>query len=311
MRSKRALVLCSVMISLATFGEKGAVVRAAARGAASGDWVTFADEREKAFTLDVPQGWTVKGGLIRLGYGDIRPMVDMTSPDGKTNVRLGDVAVPSYSVPNQFHPREGETLDLGAEAQMIIANYRSGQDYAAMYARARFRNVCRSVAPQKIDEPLTFPEKAKEGNALTVVRWSTGEVEFKCDTSEGPRIVYAYAKTVLYSGFWQVDRIASFIAPADQVAQARKIILKGSESFTLNPRWIQYQKQMDAEGTAYSQARARARIGEMQQQVEQFENQMRAMQNQVNNFERGQAAFAKQVQNFDNIPWALRRPPIR
>ena len=109
---------------------------AAATGATSGDvaWGKYEDPLEQAFTLEVPKGWTVKGGMFRLGYSDHRRMVDMTSPDGKINVRVGDVAIPTYFLPNQYH-HEGEVYDLGAQAQGRVARYRSGQEFAQAYGR--------------------------------------------------------------------------------------------------------------------------------------------------------------------------------
>jgi hypothetical protein len=72
-------------------------------------WTKYQDPTEHAFTVDVPAaGWTVRGGLYRLGYSDGRAMVDLTSPDGKINVRLGDMAIPVYFVPDQLHSREGQ-----------------------------------------------------------------------------------------------------------------------------------------------------------------------------------------------------------
>ena len=73
----------------------------------------FQDPFEKAFVVDYPEGWTAKGGLFRLGYSDQRVMLDMRSPDGAMNVRLGDISIPTYAVPAQFHEQEGEVYDLG------------------------------------------------------------------------------------------------------------------------------------------------------------------------------------------------------
>ena len=107
-------------------------------------WSQFQDPFEKAVSLDVPQGWTVKGGLFRLGYSDERPMVDLQSPDGAIEIRLGDVAIPSYTVPNQFHAQEGEVYDLGAQARLIVARYRTGPEFAVLYSHARFGSECRT-----------------------------------------------------------------------------------------------------------------------------------------------------------------------
>ena len=100
----------------------------------------FEDPFEQAFTVEVPQGWTIRGGLFRLGYSDYRPMIDLVSPDGTINIRSGDVAVPTYFLPTPTHPREGEVTDLGAQAQGIYAKYRTGKDYAGLYALDAFQN---------------------------------------------------------------------------------------------------------------------------------------------------------------------------
>jgi hypothetical protein len=63
-------------------------------------WVKFEDPLEQAFSVEVPRGWTVRGGLFRMGFSDERPMVDLTSPDGRVNVRLGDLSIPAYTIPN-------------------------------------------------------------------------------------------------------------------------------------------------------------------------------------------------------------------
>src|ERR1700733_4789485 len=49
--------------------------------AAKNTWVTYDDPGEHAFTIEVPQGWSVQGGMYRFGYFDVRGTVDMRSPD--------------------------------------------------------------------------------------------------------------------------------------------------------------------------------------------------------------------------------------
>jgi hypothetical protein len=300
-------------VSLALLGAVTCFAMVAAAGT-TGGFVKFEDPREKAFTLEVPQGWTVKGGLFRLGFSDERPMVDMTSPDGKTNVRLGDITVAPYVLPTPSHPRDGEPYDLGAQAQPVVAKFRTGDDFAALYAQARFKQICRNVARQKIDSPLQLPAVIPVEDGVTVIQWSVGQVAYACNTSQGPKTAYAYARTELLQNLWVVNTLASFIAPADQVSAARNIVVRCAKSFHLNQRWLQHQKQMDQQGMAYARARAQQRMAAIGQQMQQFENRMSAMQNQVANFERGQAAmqsqvgqfeqrqdaFANQVQSFDN-----------
>jgi hypothetical protein len=269
-------------------------------GAAVSGWIKFEDPYEHAFTAEVPQGWTVKGGIFRLGYSDSRPMLDMISPDGKTQIRFGDVAIPSYSVPNQYHAREGEPYDLGAQAQMTVARYRSGQDFAQLYAIQRFVRLCQKLDPQAADTTSPVRDYVPPG-APSPSQSSGGQVNYRCDTSQGARVAYVYAKTSLFGSLWQVTSLASFLAPPEGVADARAILLHASQTFQLIPEWIERQKQMDAEGLQYQRARQQQRLYALGQQVQQFEQRMHAMQNQVNAFERQQNAQARQVESFGNL----------
>lgn len=261
-------------------------------------WVKFQDAFEHAFTADVPRGWTAKGGLFRLGYSDARPMIDLVSPGGRINIRLGDVAIPAYFVPNQFH-REGENYDLGAQAQLTVAQYRSGQEYAAAYAKSRFKTVCANLSSQPVDSQSPVRDYVPEDTAPQ--KSSDGQAGFACGSGRDAKTAYVYAKTALYQGFWTVRTLGSFTAPADQVSVARAILLRASESFKISPEWMQHQKELDQEALAYQRQRQQNRRRAISQQLAEFEVKMQAMQSQVNSFERGQAKQAAQVENVGNI----------
>lgn len=268
-------------------------------GGASVSWVQFQDPREKGFTMDVPQGWTVKGGLFRLGYSGVRMMVDMQSPDGKTDVRIGDVAVPVYSLPAApYHLKEGGVVDLGAQAQMIVAKYRTGPQYAVLYAQARFGNICKNPQPDQADAQTATPNSLP--SELQPQQSSSGRIVVKCQASGGPAVAFAYAQTSLYSGLWMVTALDSYIASPDEASTAWTVLLHCANSIQINPQWTAYQKQMEAEGLQYQVARQKQRMAALGQQVQQFEAQMRAMQEQVAGFEARQGAEAAQVQGFDN-----------
>ena len=260
--------------------------------------VKFEDPFEQAFTVEVPQGWTVRGGLFRLGYSDYRPMIDLVSPDGSINIRSGDVAVPTYFLPTPTHPRDGEVTDLGAQAQGIYAKYRTGKDYAGLYALTHFKTVCKTLTPEQVDQA---PPGKKDSNAAPESpQNSSGAIGYRCDSSGKSRDAYVYARTVLSSNLWQVKALISYIAPADQVAQVRSIIMHLSETFQVNPKWVEYQKQMDDQGLQYQVQRQQQRRAALAQQVQQFEAKMQGMRNQVNAFEHHQAAQAAQVESWGN-----------
>jgi hypothetical protein len=257
--------------------------------AADPAYVTFSDPFEHAFTLEVPAGWSVRGGLFRLGYSDYRPMIALQSPDGRTDIRLSDVAVPSYAVPDSLHA-EGTVDDLGAQAQLVFARYRSGQEYAALYALTRFKASCARLTPLRNSWRPAVPGKGLSGS-----------VTFRCDGRGGPRTAYVYAKTLLTPpSLWQVVSLSSYLAPPGSVRMVEGILLHCASTFRLEPAWIAYQKDMDSKGLTYQIARQHERMNELGQQVAAFQSRMRAMQDQVNSFERGQAARESQFEGFDN-----------
>jgi hypothetical protein len=269
------------------------------QAAANVNWSQFQDPMEHAFGVDVPQGWTVRGGLFRLGYSDERPMVDVRSPDGTIEIRLGDVAIPSYTVPNQYHAHEGEVYDLGAQARLIVARYRTGPEFAVLYSHVRFGSDCRNPQPDSEDAEFTVPDYLpQEQNAA---QSSTGAIAYRCETQNGTRVAFAYTKTALYEGIWQVPTMVSFVAPPEKAAEARTIALHCAHSLVISPAWLEYQKRMDAEGLQYQRMRQQGRLQALQAQVQQFEARMQAMQNQVNAFEQHQAAQAAQVESFTNV----------
>jgi hypothetical protein len=263
-------------------------------------WVQLQDSSaEHAFALEVPGSWTAKAGAFRLGYSDVRLMVDLKSPDGKTNVRIGDVSIPAYAIPNQLHSREGDFIDLGAQAQLTVASYRTGQQYAEKYAQARFNQDCRALTPEPRSSPESMPDYLPPDPAIKSS--STGEVSYRCDSATGARTAFVYARTNLGEGLWTVRTLVSYIAPPEQAALAANVAQRCMRSVRLNPQWMARQQQMDAEALDYQRQRQAGRVRQLQEQVAQFEQSMKAMQQQVASFERGQQRSAAQSEEWGNI----------
>jgi len=263
-------------------------------GSIAWSWTTFEDPFEKAFTAEVPKGWVVRGGLFRMGFSDERPMIDLTSTDGSIHVRLGDLAIPVYTEPNPYHPREGEVYDLGAQAQLIVARYRSGPEFAVMYSHVRFYQECRDASADAANVNFTVPDYIPaEG---TPAQTSTGRIAYRC--GDGKRIAYAFTRTSLAGGIWSVPTIESYLSPPYEVPLAQAVLEHCARTFKLNPAWIQQQKQMDAYALQYQRARQQQRLQQLAQQVQQFEARMQAMRDQVSAFERRQSAQGAQVEGF-------------
>src|ERR1700722_2046932 len=120
---------------------------AAGTALAQTSWITVRDTREQAFSVNVPKGWTVRGGMFHVGALNPRPVVDMVSPDGKTDIRIGDNTIPAYGLANPVLARmgltEGKVMMLRG-TWPIVARYRKADEYVARYGPAHFGAMCQS-----------------------------------------------------------------------------------------------------------------------------------------------------------------------
>ena len=221
-----------------------------AQGAAGAHWETVRDAREKAFSIQVPQGWKTYGGLFRFSSIDARMIVDMTSPDGLTNARIGDATVPPYRVPGPFlRPGPG------------VAAYASGHVFATKYGQARFASMCQGLQLTKSDALAPKYHPAAAGISHT----TAGEAFFSCTRNGKPTTAYVYAETMLMGpggpgSSWVVVALGSLIAPAEQAQGAGATLQHSGESLVMNPEWIAMQNQLNNRAIQQIDAATRATI---------------------------------------------------
>ena len=156
--------------------------------AAGLNWVTVRDTREKAFSIQIPQGWKTYGGLYRFSAIDARLIVDTTSPDGLTNLRIGDSTVPPYRVPGPFlAPGPG------------VAGYAPGDVYATKYGEARFGQLCQGLQLTKSD--AMTPKYHPAGGGMS--RTTGGEAFLSCTRNGAPMSAYVVdPEKVVFHAFW-------------------------------------------------------------------------------------------------------------
>ncbi len=64
------------------------------------NYQTFNDPNENAFSVEVPAGWDIKGGLYRAGPIDTRPWVVAVAPDNSCRAFIGDGEICPYTLPS-------------------------------------------------------------------------------------------------------------------------------------------------------------------------------------------------------------------
>ena len=232
-------------------------------------WVTMRDTREKAFSIQVPQGWKTYGGLFRFSTIDARMIVDMTSPDGLTNLRVGDSMVPPYRVPGPF-------LRPGPCA----AAYAAGNVFATKYGQARFAPMCQGLQLTKSDARPPKYHPAAGG----ITRTTGGEAFFNCTKNGVPMSAYVYSETTLLGpggpgSSWLVVALGSLIAPAEQATAAGAMLQHSGESLVMNPAWIAVQNRLNNQAIRQINASTQATIAATNAAVAHQQAMISALQN--------------------------------
>ncbi len=238
-------------------------------GATGTSWVTVRDTREKAFSIQVPQGWKTYGGLFRFSTIDARMIVDMTSPDGLTNLRVGDSTVPPYRVPGPFLPPGPG-----------VAAYVPGNAFAAKYGQSRFASMCQGLQLTKSDALAPKYHAAASG----ITRTTGGEAFLSCTKNGAPMSAYVYAETTLMGpggpgSSWLVVALGSLIAPTDQAAAAGAMLQHSGESLVMNPAWLNMQNQLNNQAIRQIDASTRATIAATNAAVAHQQAMISALQN--------------------------------
>jgi len=301
MTSKAAVLylLCLSLTCVTGFAAQAPAKNPADHTAASApsadqiNWVRYTDSAEGAFSMEVPIGWQVEGGMYRFGYFDVRWMTDVRSLDAKVILRLSDVNVPPYTLPGPQTGAAGHAYSRPQQFQMIVSDYRDGQSYAEMYARQRFAGICKSMQARARDWSPSLPAawKPDPGSKST-----EGGVSYDCGSADGPRIAEVYAYTTLYpaSGLWTVTPVSLLVTP-DRVALAHAMVQHMMDSWEKNQQWARYQDQL----TQIGLQQIRAGFQQFMQQMQAYHQQRTAAMNQqVASFEARQKAQAQQVSSF-------------
>jgi hypothetical protein len=219
-------------------------------------WVTVRDNREQAFSVEVPKGWKTWGGLFRFSLIEARPFVDMTSPDGRINVRLGDASIPIYSTPK------------GGFAQVRATRSRqsssvTGEQFAVKYGQARFSHMCQGLKLARSEAKPPKYTSAGQGP----LRGTGGEAVFSCTVNGQATTGYVYAETFI-TGYgqplanWSLVALGSVLAPTDQAVPAVQLLVHSGASMAMNPAWSEMQNRFNKMATQMNMANAMATIRE-------------------------------------------------
>jgi hypothetical protein len=233
-------------------------------------FVRFVDPTEHAFSLDVPAGWLVQGGVRRRSPIQPHDVVTVTSPGGLAQIVLGNLDAYSYSVTTpmgmQLGFREGVPYSPGVDNLMML-NYRSGWQFAEMYGVRFLSQACQNVRVVNGRERNDAGYAPMVGAGGLTFSGSGGEAFFTCVKDGHNFDAYVFAMTELThqpnvpGGIWNAEHTYMFITPAGNGGAAGMVLMHMIKSFQIDGPWLATQLKISGDAANHAIAQANAQLG--------------------------------------------------
>jgi hypothetical protein len=209
-------------------------------------FVNWVEPNEHSFSVEVPAGWRLDGGLNWLSQIDPQGFVRVRSPDGKLQVFLGDPELLGRQVPNAFSRAQtgagaGQRFRTPAGGPAMMQRFLTGTQYAKEQVTWRLCPNPIWVAERDLPDvsralTAAVEPEARKYNATATA--SAGETSFTCGNVQGA----VFAATVLGSSgpmqAWSVYKLAGFQSSDPlRLMQGRYIMEHMLATVTLNPTW--------------------------------------------------------------------------
>ena len=266
----RDIALLSAILDSFRLGGGEAAAAAPASLPAMARWT---EPNENAFSIAVPQGWQVQGGLMRRGPGGpTRTAVMIGTPDRRVLVFLGDQQPARFVLPSQT------LLNLGLREGMpvqgtgdILMRFRHAGDIGPELLQRRFgtlqvtgRRELREIAAQR----QQAQQQVQTGSVAMV---TAAEIEFRLGDG---RVGAANFITEGYDvpnlgGGWSAEESFGFVAAPDAVPLAGAILARVVGSFAVNPAWFVAETRGARIDADRQLAYLRERASAQQRQLEQ------------------------------------------
>jgi hypothetical protein len=219
-------------------------------------YATWTEPNQQAYTVQVPQGWNVTGGLTQPTPIDLRNEIQATSPDGQIQAQYGEAKM----LP--FKPLTGTIFQRGFHQGSIseyhgwfmFLDYETGAQFSKGYLSTVLSKKYQDL---KIGESKDRPDMDQLLNPLVAnlriqIRISVGQTEFTYTDNGQPRSGIIFATTVFSApgtvsqGWTAVPGICT--APPDKLPTALEVL-----AHLALPKWsAEWAAKVNANAAAYT-----------------------------------------------------------
>jgi len=217
------------------------------------EFITYKDPNEGAFTLKVPKGWKVEGGVVR-PYIDAAVALEMKKDaEGITAISYYAPLPPLFAEPNETLSMAGfiegsrYNPSYGVAQDMIVYHYLPGQSYIREWLLPQIRQY---YPDTKILSSRDRPDMLK---SLPQIPWfdvsqSCAEAEVE-GTVEGTKVkgkIIVFTQLIrppgMSSGIWLAN-VLLYNAPSQKLEQLEAIANKMNDTFRVDPAWALREAQ--------------------------------------------------------------------
>ena len=222
-----------------------------AQGLTDVSWTTFTDPNENAFSIEVPQGWRVAGGVVRKIPLWPSMVLRVLSPDRRTLIAVGDPDSVPYNAP-------------------IAA-----RDYVRRFTERAMSEACSGLTIVKVADLPDVERFASSKSLGPYNQWSAAQASFSCNGSRqtgmaGQAIAVLQYMTTLRSGHAQV--LAAYVTTTGKEQQADGLLNHIVASLRENPEWSARQQQIGQQLAKGAMARWQGEQRQFQQMDDAITN---------------------------------------
>jgi hypothetical protein len=210
-------------------------------------FITYKDPNEGAFTLRVPKGWKVEGGVVR-PYIDAAIALEIKKDAaGITAISYFAPLPPLFAEPNEVLSMAGflegsrYNPSYGAAQDMIVYHYLPGQSYIKQWLLPQIKQ---NYPDTKILSSRDRPDLLKSVPPIPWLEVSQDCAEAVIEgTVEGTKVkgkIIVFTQLIrppgMRSGMWQAN-VLLYNAPPKKLEQLEAIANKMKDTFRVDPAW--------------------------------------------------------------------------
>lgn len=255
MNSKTAAIVCACFtfsVSQASSAQvpKGSTAqRVGDAGFPALKFSRWVEPKEHSFSVEIPQGWAIEGGVNWLSQIDPQQFVRLTSPNGKINVYLGDPELLTREVPTpagrqQTGVNEGQVFRSPSGGPAMLERWRTGSEYAQEHVMWRLCRAPQWVSVKELPEvtrtmATAIADEIQRFNPNLRGTASAGEATYTCGDMQGA----TFSTTFLMGEgmpiqVWGVYRLVGFQSSDPlHTMEARYIMEHLLATLTVDPQW--------------------------------------------------------------------------